>query len=291
MEADEYKEASATYRHYSNLRFAILTVFVVISTALIGVVHGKDATEINARIILLLKIVGLLTALAFSFIEYVIDKHLIEYGNYLKKNFNTSHWADTPTFPFCKKCISKATKLPQILMALFWLFSLFGLREESYNLQKIAEAAFAIHAKLNQGAQGSDLSVLSILPTESEGVDEVELIDKANAQYWRIRVDKRKNAVLSAKSVPIFSLSTACTDTVQGGHEIQLYLKRLGFSPGPIDGVIGPRTTKALKKFQESAGISDSGVADSGTLNTLCHRATARPSESRAATPPGKVSP
>src|SRR5438876_39455 len=34
-------------------------------------------------------------------------------------------------------------------------------------------------------------------------------------------------------------------------REIQFMLLRLGMEPGPIDGVIGPQTIKALQKFEK----------------------------------------
>jgi Putative peptidoglycan binding domain len=38
-------------------------------------------------------------------------------------------------------------------------------------------------------------------------------------------------------------------------REIQFMLTRLGTNPGPIDGIVGPQTTKALLKFQEQSGL------------------------------------
>ena len=38
-------------------------------------------------------------------------------------------------------------------------------------------------------------------------------------------------------------------------REIQFMLLRIGMEPGPIDGVAGPQTVKALHRFQESAGL------------------------------------
>jgi len=38
-------------------------------------------------------------------------------------------------------------------------------------------------------------------------------------------------------------------------REIQFMLLRLGVEPGPIDGVIGPQTTRAWRKFQQDSGL------------------------------------
>ena len=38
-------------------------------------------------------------------------------------------------------------------------------------------------------------------------------------------------------------------------REIQFMLLRLGIDPGPIDGVVGPQTIRAFRKFQEQSGL------------------------------------
>ncbi|MDI6825539.1 MAG: S41 family peptidase [Bacillota bacterium] len=54
-----------------------------------------------------------------------------------------------------------------------------------------------------------------------------------------------------------------------GVRALQQYLAALGYNPGPIDGVFGPRTQAALVRFQRSEGLSPSGVADAATLAAL----------------------
>ena len=51
--------------------------------------------------------------------------------------------------------------------------------------------------------------------------------------------------------------------------ELQVELHRRGFSCGSIDGGAGPQTTAALRAFQRGAGISDSGVLDDATKDSL----------------------
>jgi hypothetical protein len=38
-------------------------------------------------------------------------------------------------------------------------------------------------------------------------------------------------------------------------REIQFMLSRLGMDPGPIDGLVGPQTNKAIREFQQRAGL------------------------------------
>jgi len=50
---------------------------------------------------------------------------------------------------------------------------------------------------------------------------------------------------------------------------IQKRLTELGYDPGPIDGLMGNRTRKAIRKFQEDSGLSVSGKIDDDTINKL----------------------
>ena len=51
--------------------------------------------------------------------------------------------------------------------------------------------------------------------------------------------------------------------------KIQQVLKDLGWDPGPIDGIVGPQTRRAVKAFQRSHKIPATGVVDSRTLTLL----------------------
>jgi hypothetical protein len=54
----------------------------------------------------------------------------------------------------------------------------------------------------------------------------------------------------------------------------QLYLTLRGFSPGGIDGMLGANTTDALRAFQASVGLPQTGQPDSQTLAALTPAAT-----------------
>jgi peptidoglycan hydrolase-like protein with peptidoglycan-binding domain len=70
----------------------------------------------------------------------------------------------------------------------------------------------------------------------------------------------------SPSSPPVSSPQPLPSNDVR---EVQGRLRALGFNPGPIDGSAGPLTTAALKQYQQSRGLSDSGVADKDLLATL----------------------
>jgi peptidoglycan hydrolase-like protein with peptidoglycan-binding domain len=52
-------------------------------------------------------------------------------------------------------------------------------------------------------------------------------------------------------------------------RRVQQALQKKGISPGPIDGIIGPLTIDAVRKFQDRFGIGASGEIDNQTLFAL----------------------
>jgi His-Xaa-Ser repeat protein HxsA len=50
---------------------------------------------------------------------------------------------------------------------------------------------------------------------------------------------------------------------------VQQRLKAAGFDPGAVDGVLGPKTRIALRKYQGSQGLSSNGTIDEKTLRSL----------------------
>jgi len=58
-------------------------------------------------------------------------------------------------------------------------------------------------------------------------------------------------------------------------HDAQLALRDAGFDPGRIDGVMGPRTQAALREFQASYGLPQTGRLDATTQERLLAEAPA----------------
>jgi hypothetical protein len=52
-------------------------------------------------------------------------------------------------------------------------------------------------------------------------------------------------------------------------REVQGRLQSLGFDPGPVDGASGPKTTAAVKGYQQAHGLQPTGVADKNMLDEL----------------------
>jgi len=50
-------------------------------------------------------------------------------------------------------------------------------------------------------------------------------------------------------------------------REIQFMLLRLGMEPGPIDGIVGPQTLSAVRKFQAKSGLPVSDLINEGKIS------------------------
>lgn len=51
--------------------------------------------------------------------------------------------------------------------------------------------------------------------------------------------------------------------------DIQIALNEAGFTPGPVDGVVGPKTRRGVKEFQVSRKLPATGRIDGKTLREL----------------------
>ncbi len=58
---------------------------------------------------------------------------------------------------------------------------------------------------------------------------------------------------------------------------VQLALKSKGFDPGPIDGLKGPATRRAISEFQRTMGLLATGQLDNRTFEVLFETVSAVP--------------
>ena len=88
--------------------------------------------------------------------------------------------------------------------------------------------------------------------------------------------------------------------------EAQMALQQKGFNPGPVDGIMGPKTHKALASFQRQQNLHASGQLDertarelgigTGTMEVPGERekpspdVTPKPDQSKPQTPPPDMS-
>lgn len=50
---------------------------------------------------------------------------------------------------------------------------------------------------------------------------------------------------------------------------LQLILQSLGYDPGPIDGIFGPRTKNAVMRLQRDNGITVDGIVGPETMRVI----------------------
>jgi len=69
----------------------------------------------------------------------------------------------------------------------------------------------------------------------------------------------------------------------------QQALRDQGYNPGPIDGVMGPRTSAAVRDYQAKEGLTASGQLDDATMDKLGVRgaSSASPTTEPQTTAPG----
>jgi N-acetylmuramoyl-L-alanine amidase len=66
-----------------------------------------------------------------------------------------------------------------------------------------------------------------------------------------------------------FTFQLGGLDPIDSPTGVQHRLRNLGLYDGAIDGVAGPMTRSALRKFQEMLDLRASGEPDTGTLDSL----------------------
>lgn len=71
---------------------------------------------------------------------------------------------------------------------------------------------------------------------------------------------------------------------------IQTKLKRWGYFDGPVDGVYGSKTTKAVRSFQQKNGLTADGVAGPATLKALGMEQTGQNTGSQSGSSGGNAS-
>jgi peptidoglycan hydrolase-like protein with peptidoglycan-binding domain len=55
-------------------------------------------------------------------------------------------------------------------------------------------------------------------------------------------------------------------------RQVQTVLHRLGYDPGPVDGLFGPLTRAAIRRFQQSIGAELTGVITADEASLLVSR-------------------
>ena len=68
------------------------------------------------------------------------------------------------------------------------------------------------------------------------------------------------------------SSASSDLESLTGGaiiKKVQSHLSRLGYSPGPVDGIMGSKTRTAIKAFQRDRGLNVDGKIDEELIEHL----------------------
>ena len=84
-------------------------------------------------------------------------------------------------------------------------------------------------------------------------------------------IDIRASAIIGLIIVAGMALSPASQAASFSPviEQAQMRLVQLGFDPGEVDGIPGPRTSAAIKAFQKQSGLPETGTLDSATQAKL----------------------
>lgn len=126
--------------------------------------------------------------------------------------------------------------------------------------------------RAEEGAAAMPLSPIATATAQSASVA-AEAPDLVPSQPPAVQVSQqpREQAIAlpaappPAPALPVVDRELTWTEV----HELQARLRALQFDPGPLDGVRGPLTSAAVRRFQESRGQRASGDATLGILIQL----------------------
>lgn len=79
----------------------------------------------------------------------------------------------------------------------------------------------------------------------------------------------RKVFILSILILGFLSAPSFAATASESVRAAQQVLKEKGFDPGPVDGVSGPKTRSALRKFQAQQHLTVDGTLSPKTLESL----------------------
>ena len=121
---------------------------------------------------------------------------------------------------------------------------------------------------VNYYFQGTNVRNLSDISLSSPD------IASNNNALWVGLARNAKNITLTtlpSSSPPSLNI---CQDGLSNTAGVQLFLTSRGFEPGPIDGAYGDRTADAIRNYQASVGLGQTGAIDDELINKIKSDAT-----------------
>lgn len=166
-----------------------------------------------------------------------------------------------------------------------------GLPESQYNLALLYERGLGVERDLEQAYRwvslaaqsGDEKSALKRAKLAQQLPEEQRArIDRDNATWVSAPADletvgmperaptpKQPASAASAAAPEATSWSTQVTVQDSPVATVQKLLQTLGYKPGPVDGIFGPRTAAAIREFESKSGLQPSGQVSETLLAKL----------------------
>ena len=81
----------------------------------------------------------------------------------------------------------------------------------------------------------------------------------------------------TSETAPVVELAQASQAAIKRTRQIQIALKRRGYDPGPVDGLMGRRTSNAIRAFQADHGLAVTGMVSRTVYELLVPEAAGAP--------------
>jgi peptidoglycan hydrolase-like protein with peptidoglycan-binding domain len=100
------------------------------------------------------------------------------------------------------------------------------------------------------------------------------------------------STLMLALAAPLAITAAQAQSTVQSmpysTASVQRVLNDLGYSAGPVDGLMGGKTRNAIRAYQTDNGLPASGAPTAGACTSTCRTATPSAMRSRRRRPPAR---
>jgi hypothetical protein len=117
-----------------------------------------------------------------------------------------------------------------------------------------------------QARLGSDEASPEADPGARERAREIAFAELSAAEQQRLVADADRALLFEAwMRSRVEPYDVTSTDVLR----VQQLLSELGYNPGPLDGIPGPRTRAAIESFQQSLGLPVTGQVTPGLLDRL----------------------
>ena len=123
---NEYAETLATIRHYSNLRFVVLTLFSVVTAGLFTAAFGTtvDNPILRARTQIILPAVGLVASFLFLVLEVSIDQYILTCRRMINEFWPQTHISRMSLWS--RRTPPRVVRGLYILSIMFWTLAMLN---------------------------------------------------------------------------------------------------------------------------------------------------------------------